>query len=141
MATAPQVATAMVPVHFAMVVSNQPDRVGTVSTEGDSRNDAPATDDTPVAERDVSSPARLTGSLSPVYPASARAQEVEADVVLSIVVTPAGRVTDIQVVRAAGYGFEDAALQAVREARFIPARREGRAVAVRMRWTVAFRLR
>jgi outer membrane biosynthesis protein TonB len=41
----------------------------------------------------------------------------------------------------AGYGLDDAAARAIRDYRFSPAIRAGRPVAVRMRWTVQFRLR
>jgi protein TonB len=141
-AAAPQAETIPAPARFALIVSNQPSTAGgVVSAQSDSSGSGPAADETPLAEGDVSSPARLTSSLSPAYPPAARAQEVEADVVMSIVVGPTGRVTDVRIERAAGYGFDDAALGAVREARFLPARRQGRPVAVRIRWTVTFRLR
>jgi len=39
----------------------------------------------------------------------------------------------------AGYGFDEAAMAALRTYRFAPAKRNGRAVAVRMKWTVDFR--
>jgi TonB family protein len=96
----------------------------------------------PVLPEDgVSSPALLTSSLAPPYPPQARAQEVEADVVLSIVVTSTGAVADASILRPAGFGFDEVALRAVRAAQFAPAQRDGRRVAVRMRWTVSFRLR
>ena len=41
----------------------------------------------------------------------------------------------------AGYGLDDAAVRAIRDYRFSPAIRAGSPVAVRMRWTVQFRLR
>jgi protein TonB len=95
----------------------------------------------PLLEDRVSSPARLAASISPAYPPAARAQEREADVVLAIVVKSTGEVADAWVLRSAGFEFDQSALQAVRAARFVPAQREGRPVAVRMRWTVSFRLR
>jgi protein TonB len=141
-AAAPQAETTPSSARFALVVSNLPSTAsGVVSAQGNSGASESALDEPPLAEGDVSSPARLTGSVTPAYPPAARAQEVEADVVMSIVVGPTGRVTHAAIERAAGYGFDDAALRAVREARFVPARREGSPVAVRMRWTVTFRLR
>jgi len=44
-------------------------------------------------------------------------------------------------VHRAGYGLDEAALTAIRAYRFSPAVRAGRAVPVRMRWVVQFRLR
>jgi TonB family protein len=103
--------------------------------------DRPGSDTSPLPEATVSSSASLIGALSPEYPAAARAQGVEADTVLSLVVSAQGIVRDAQVMRPAGFGFDEAALRAVRSARFAPARRNGEPVAVRMRWTVSFRLR
>lgn len=102
---------------------------------------APGGDAAPLSEDRVSSPARLASTMSPQYPSGARASEIEADVVLSLVVTSAGDVADAHVLRAAGFGFDESALHAARLARFAPATRDGRRVAVRMRWTVSFRLR
>src|SRR5260370_17841832 len=81
-------------------------------------------DVSPLPEEIVSSPARLATLMSPAYPAEARAQEVEADVVLTIVVTSAGEVSDARIVHAAGFGFDEAALSAARAARFTPAQRD-----------------
>jgi protein TonB len=101
----------------------------------------PGGDAAPLAESEVSSPARLLGSITPAYPPEAIAQEIESNVVVSIVVTTAGAVADAQLVKRAGYGLDEAVLRAVRGARFLPAQREGRPVAVRMRVTVSFALR
>jgi len=98
-------------------------------------------DATPVSETGVSVPARLLGSASPTYPPGARSDEIEADVSLELVVARDGRVLEARVVRRAGYGFDEEALASVRGARFSPALRDGHPVAVRMRWTVSFRLR
>jgi len=98
-------------------------------------------DGAPYAESGVTTPARLVGTMSPTYPPEARAEEIEADVALMIVVSASGSVIDARVAKPAGFGFDDTALAAVRAARFTPALREGRAVAVRMRWSVSFRLR
>jgi TonB family protein len=94
-----------------------------------------------LAEDQVSAPARLEGSLSPAYPPEARAQEIEADVVLALVVGATGSVNEATVLRHAGYGFDESAMTAARAAHFVPAQRDGISVAVRMRWTVSFRLR
>jgi protein TonB len=94
----------------------------------------------PMPESQVASRAKLIGAVSPRYPADARAQEIEADVVLALVVSESGAVEDAHVVEKKGFGFDEAALEAVRRARFVPAQYQGSAVAVRMRWTVSFRL-
>lgn len=92
-----------------------------------------------VAEKSVSVPARAIVTARPVYPSAARAAEIEADVALEIVVDAGGAVVSARVARPAGYGLDDAAIQAIRRFRFAPAQRDGRAVGVRMRWVMQFR--
>jgi len=92
-------------------------------------------------ESRVNSRARLISSVPPAYPAAARRNEIEADVPLEIVVDDTGRVTSAVALGGAGFGLDDAARAAVARYRFSPALREGRAVRVRMRWMIQFRLR
>lgn len=94
----------------------------------------------PVGEAQVDVPARLLASAPLIYPARARSAEVEASVALELVIDTRGRVVAQRLLEHAGYGLDEAALVAVRSYRFSPAQRFGRAVPVRMRWTVLFRL-
>jgi TonB family protein len=127
---------------FALSVSSTPaDRSATAPTDQGSQDVEPGSDAAPLSVDGVSSPARLLGALTPSYPEGAREQDVEADVVVTIVVSRAGAVSDARIVRRAGMGLDEAALDALRTARFAPAQRHGRPVAVRMPWTVSFRLR
>lgn len=96
--------------------------------------------DAVIGEHDVDLPARLVTSTPPVYPPPARAAEIEADLPFEIVVAPDGHVASARALARAGYGLDDAALRALLRYRFSPAIRAGRAVAVRMRWVVQFRL-
>lgn len=100
-----------------------------------------ASDDVVHAASSVQVAARLVRSVAARYPIHARADELEADVEVEVVVDREGRVVDARVSRPAGHGFDEAALAAVRAYRFSPAQREGRAVRVRMPWSVQFRLR
>jgi TonB family protein len=93
-----------------------------------------------VPEAHVSVRARAIAKVVPAYPPAARSAQVEADVVLEIVVDTSGRVADARVVHAVGYGLDAAALDAIRRTRFSPAMHEGRAVPVRMRYPMQFRL-
>jgi TonB family protein len=93
------------------------------------------------AESAVDVPARLLAPSTVEYPAEARATGVEADVPVEIVLDERGTVASARSLGSAGYGFDEAALRAVRHLRFTPALRAGRAVRVRMRWPVVFRLR
>ncbi|MCB9680003.1 MAG: TonB-dependent receptor [Alphaproteobacteria bacterium] len=79
--------------------------------------------------------------VAPVYPDEALAERLEATVGLEIDVDEDGRVVQAQVVAPAGHGFDEAALAAVRDDRFEPARDGlGRPVAVRIRYDVRFTL-
>jgi TonB family protein len=98
-----------------------------------------AASDEPEGPR-VSVPASLVSSGRPEYPPEARAAAIEADVPLEIVVDEGGRVVESSLLRRAGHGFDESALQAIRTYRFAPAQRDGQPVRVRMRWSVAFRL-
>jgi TonB family protein len=58
----------------------------------------------------------------PVYPAGALRDRISGTVGLEIVVDEAGHVVDAKVVQAAGHGFDEAALAAVKSWSFAPAR-------------------
>jgi len=92
------------------------------------------------AESDVTERARQVGGTKPRYPAEAIAQGVElgSPLAFEIVVDESGRVVQTRALRHAGYGFDEAAVAALRTYRFTPAKRNGRAVPVRMTWTVDF---
>jgi len=115
------------------------DACGVVSASGS----APAreSEDAPVAEESVDAPARLVRGPAPAYPDAARADGVEGDVRLELVVDTSGAVESARVLRGAGRGLDDAALRAARQFRFAPATRQGRAVRVRVGWSMQFRLR
>lgn len=100
-----------------------------------------SSDESALSPAQVSQLARALHPLSPHYPDSARQNEIEADVQLEIVVSAEGSVAAARVLKHAGYGFDEAALEAVRHGQFAPALRQGKAVRVRMPWTIQFRLR
>jgi protein TonB len=136
-------APASAPARFVMSFGTAATSTGGPSSASSSRSTAASGDGVgtdPYPESGVSSRARLLGGSPPEYPSAARTAGVEADVPLEIVVSSAGAVVDARPLRHVGYGLDEAALRAVRAFRFTPARREGREVAVRMRWVVDFRL-
>lgn len=114
---------------------------GNGSGSATSATSAGGADDATMPASSVHVGARLAQSVVAAYPVHARADEVEGDVAVEIVVDREGRVIEARVTRPAGHGFDEAALVAVRSYRFSPAQREGRAVRVRMAWSVQFRLR
>ncbi len=75
-----------------------------------------------------------------VYPPMALRMGIEGDVTLRIEVDPAGSVTRAEIVKSGGAGFDEEALKAVRQSRFEPAQRDGRAVAAEFTYIYRFRL-
>jgi TonB family protein len=137
-------ASSNAPAHFVMAFGSGAATYGTVSAAsgagGTGGGSGGTSDGETYAESGVSRPARLRVGPPPDYPASARAEGVEADVPLEIVVNAQGAVIEAHALRHAGYGMDEAALTAVRAYTFTPAQREGRNVRVRMRWVVQFRI-
>ncbi len=78
-------------------------------------------------------------SLRPAYPAEAARAAVEATVDALVAVDAAGEVKDIEIVRWAGYGLNEAVTATVRQLHFRPAMRDGRAVPVRVLLRYNFR--
>lgn len=77
----------------------------------------------------------------PIYPFLARKLGKEGNVVLRLTLDERGRQKDIEIIVKAGFGFTDAALQAVKRSIFSPAQREGKPVASRVLIPVKFVLR
>jgi TonB family protein len=78
------------------------------------------------------------------YPARAEAEGIQALVVLEIDIDEQGRVSDARVVQPAepsGYGFDQAALEAVRQFEFEPAEIEGEPAAVTIAYKYGFALK
>jgi len=76
----------------------------------------------------------------PEYSPEARQAKYQGTVVVSLVVTPDGAARGLRVVRSLGMGLDEKALQAVRQWRFEPARKDGKPVAVAVDVEVNFRL-
>jgi TonB family protein len=83
----------------------------------------------------------LVREVRPIYTAEARRRGIEGDVVLKIVVRRDGSVGNVTVIRSLGAGLEQKAIDAVRQWRFGPARRQGQPVDVLVDISVAFTLR
>jgi protein TonB len=92
---------------------------------------------------DMSGPSALADRIygpTPVYPREAQEARIEGDVPLLILVDTTGRVVDVRVQRKAGYGLDEAAMNAVRQWTFKPRSLNGLPIAVRVQWTMHFRL-
>jgi periplasmic protein TonB len=75
-----------------------------------------------------------------IYPAEARKLGIEGKVVLTITVDADGRVSAARLVSGPGHGLDEAALEAVRRARFKPATKGGKPVATELRYSYTFLL-
>jgi TonB family protein len=86
-------------------------------------------------------PPRLLREVKPDYTEEARVRRLAGEVVLEIVVRRDGSVGDLKVVKGLGGGLNERAVQAVRQWRFTPARRQGTPVDVIVEVAVEFKLR
>ncbi|MBC8232117.1 energy transducer TonB [bacterium] len=71
---------------------------------------------------DVIEPPKFIYKVVPKYPDLARRAEKEGIVILSAEIGIDGQARDIKVVQELGYGFEEAAIEALKNSRFLPAR-------------------
>jgi len=75
------------------------------------------------------------------YPAMELRAGLESDVTLRIEVDPEGKVTNAEIVKSAGGGFDEEALKAVKQSRFEPAQRDGQNVPAEFTFVYRFRLK
>jgi protein TonB len=106
---------------------------------------APATprqDATPrvYAQDEVDTPTRPVAPLEPAYPPRLRALGLEGEVETRVVVAADGRVRGARLVESTHPDFTASARAAIREARFEPARLDGRPVASWVTLRLRFRL-
>jgi TonB family protein len=87
----------------------------------------------------VSAPRALFAP-DPEYSEEARKAKYQGTVVLWVVVGPDGRVQNLRVQRTLGMGLDQKAVEAVKQWRFEPARKDGQPVAVQINVEVNFRL-
>ncbi len=77
----------------------------------------------------------------PVYPHMARRMNKEGKVILRLTIDEHGRLLNTEVVETAGFGFTEAAVDAVKKSTYRPAKRDGVAVLSRALLPVRFELR
>lgn len=75
------------------------------------------------------------------FSAQARAAKYEANVLISVMVTEDGLPADIKVLRPAGMGLDETAMEAVGRYRFKPATKDGAPIAARITVEINFRLK
>jgi TonB family protein len=86
-------------------------------------------------------PPTLIREVRPSYTDEARRRAIEGDVLLEIVVRQDGSIGSVRVTRSLGAGLEQKAIEAVRQWRFLPAKRRGTPVDVVVDVAVEFKLR
>jgi TonB family protein len=82
--------------------------------------------------REVDSKVQILSKPKPSYTEDARKNQVQGTVVLRVVFSSAGSVTNITLVRGLPNGLSERAIAAAREIKFTPATKDGRAVSVSM---------
>jgi TonB family protein len=87
----------------------------------------------------VSAP-RLTYKVEPEYSEEARKAKYQGTVVLQVEVHEDGKAHNIRIVRSLGLGLDEKAVHAVEQWKFVPGRKEGKAVKVAATIEVNFRL-
>ena len=86
-------------------------------------------------------PPTLLREVRPLYTDEARRRSVSGNVVLEIIVQRDGTVGNLRVIRGLGAGLDEKAIEAVRQWRFSPAKRQGAPVDVIVEVSVEFKLR
>ena len=88
----------------------------------------------------LDAPPKSTRAITVTYPSIARQQKIAATVVVTALINENGEVTDVKVLRGVGrFGIDDAALRAMRSARFTPPMKDGKRVKTWMPQTIQFK--
>jgi len=77
----------------------------------------------------------------PIYPMMARRLGMEGKVVLKLTIDEKGVLREIEVVEKAGYGFTEAAVEAVKKSIFLPAKKDGKPIASKALLPITFQLK
>ena len=82
----------------------------------------------------------LLHKIEPEYSEEARKAKYQGTVLLYIEVDPSGRATNIRIARSLGLGLDEKAIEAVKQWKFTPGKKDGKAVTVAATIEVNFRL-
>ncbi len=77
----------------------------------------------------------------PVYPQIARRLGKEGNVLLRLTIDEKGNLLNVEVIEKAGYGFTEAAVEAVKKSAFLPAKKDGKPIPCRAILPVKFQLK
>ena len=84
---------------------------------------------------------RILSEVKPDYPAETKAKGVEGSVMLECVVLPTGRVGEVRVKKSLEPTLDEAAIQALRQWRFLPGTKDEKPVPVQVEVEMTFTLR
>ena len=87
----------------------------------------------PVPAFEVTEMPKMVGRCRGTYTDKARENGIEGTVLLSLIVGIDGKTREIKVIKGLGSGLDEAAIKALAACRFKPGKRNGMAVAVRLR--------
>ena len=82
----------------------------------------------------------VTYKQKPLYTEDARRDKIQGQVVLSAVLRRDGTITDVKVVRGLGYGLDEEAIRAATKIQFIPGKKNGELINVKVRLEFVFQL-
>lgn len=108
--------------------------------------DAPVEAAPPPPEPDVDQMPEIIGGLQAIqqdlnYPGAAKREGVEGRVIVEFDVTKSGTAENARIVQGVGSGLDEEALRVVRNARFLPAQKDGEPVAMKLTLPITFRLK
>ena len=83
---------------------------------------------------------RVIRKVNPKYPEAARRAQKEGVVELEFTIGVDGEATDFKVVKPTGFGFDEAAVEAIRKWHFMPAKQDGESVPIRVQQRIRFAL-
>lgn len=113
----------------------------TVAKEQDNlKLDAKDADSLPIPADDylVSSMPQLLTEMRIPYPEEAKKAGIEGPVVMELLIDDQGQVRQVQLLKGPGFGLNEAALSAIKNFKFRPARIQDQAVAVKIKYTYRF---
>jgi protein TonB len=77
----------------------------------------------------------------PSYPALAKRLEKEGTVVLRVTIDERGRPVEVEVLKTAGFGFDEEAVKAVKDSTFVPAKIAGKPLTCKAMLPIRFVLK
>ena len=84
---------------------------------------------------------RFLRKTMPAYPPVAKRLQKEGNVLLRVTIDERGRPVDVEIVKGAGFGFDEEAVKAVQCSTFVPAKKEGKPLACKVLLPIRFVLK